>query len=716
MAFRFYSRANLLSIISSIHHIPPIDNATWRVLKDNGIVKTITRRGCRAGLAIQRSKLRSCEGSSTLQASRLSSYENSFCTNTEIQDDLELHLHNTSLNIHANTLARNAVHSTVVNYLQVPSRDGVRVSGPDRSDQSPQRSVFYTPKIMVSNVMSLVPKLVEVQEFLLRTQVDLAFITETWLKTTIANTVVDIPGYSIIRRDRMSNDHGGVCLYITENGSRFKQLRELSCCDDHEVLWVQLRPNRLPRGFSSLIVAVVYHPHWAETENSSMREHLFRSLSLAESKCPNCALIVAGDFNRLGIKSLKKHFRLKQIVKKPTRKDAILDLILTNLHDFYDDPRHFPPFGLSDHNTIAAEPRTRVSSRSTKYVFKRDMRASRKAEMGRFLSGMDWPSLFTSFESCEDMLSMFCETIHAGLDLLIPVKKVRVCSSDAPWMTQHLKSLILKRQKAFHNKGPKSLQYKLYRNVVNRERKVCKANFYKLKVENMKEKNPMVWWKEVKRLCGAQQHSSDLISQIHAHDVQELSPNDLTNAINDAFLEPLQEYRLHQPLTRLPTDEISSKFHDTSDLRIHKLLSKLNPSKASGPDDIPNWLLREYADLLAYPVSKIISASFVEQRLPHMWKLANVSPLQKKKPVNDLKKDIRPISLTSCLSKVAEDCIVADYVKPAVLKVLDPNQYGAKSSTTQALIDMVHNWAKGTDGNGETARVILSTTEKLLIS
>ena len=128
MAFRFYSRAILLSIISSIHHIPPIDKATWRVLKDNGIVKTITCRGCRAGLAIQRSKLRSFAGSSTL-ASRLSSDENRFFTktNTEIQD--ELNLHNTSLNIHANTFARNAAHSTVVDYLQVPSRDGVRVSG-----------------------------------------------------------------------------------------------------------------------------------------------------------------------------------------------------------------------------------------------------------------------------------------------------------------------------------------------------------------------------------------------------------------------------------------------------------------------------------------------------------------------------------------------------------------------------------------------------------
>ena len=54
MVFQFYSRAVLLSIISSIHHIPVLDKATWRVLKNNGIARTITRRGCRAGSAKQR--------------------------------------------------------------------------------------------------------------------------------------------------------------------------------------------------------------------------------------------------------------------------------------------------------------------------------------------------------------------------------------------------------------------------------------------------------------------------------------------------------------------------------------------------------------------------------------------------------------------------------------------------------------------------------------
>ena len=41
--------------------------------------------------------------------------------------------------------------------------------------------------------------------------------------------------------------------------------------------------------------------------------------------------------------------------------------------------------------------------------------------------------------------------------------------------------------------------------------------------------------------------------------------------------------------------------------------------------------------------------------------------------------------------------MVHDYVKSAVLDVLDPRQYGAipKSSTTQALIHMLHSWSKG---------------------
>lgn len=75
----------------------------------------------------------------------------------------------------------------------------------------------------------------------------------------------------------------------------------------------------------------------------------------------------------------------------------------------------------------------------------------------------------------------------------------------------------------------------------------------------MKEENPKMCWKEVKRLCGAQCLSGNVTSLIQVEGVENLSANEPGNAINKVFqfLEPLKEYRLPQPLAQLPVDEDS---------------------------------------------------------------------------------------------------------------------------------------------------------------
>ena len=69
--------------------------------------------------------------------------------------------------------------------------------------------------------------------------------------------------------------------------------------------------------------------------------------------------------------------------------------------------------------------------------------------------------------------------------------------------------------------------------------------------------------------------------------------------------------------------------------------------------------------------------------------MADVTPLTKTKPVKEIKKQLRPISLTPSISKIAEEFVVTGYVKPAVLRILDPSQFGAipKSSGTVRLLD-----------------------------
>ena len=86
----------------------------------------------------------------------------------------------------------------------------------------------------------------------------LAFITETWLNKNIDVDAVQIPDYFLVRRDRNYRSGGGVCAY--------KKLqipfKILICLQDvrFETLWLYLRPHKLFRGFSCLVVCVVYHP------------------------------------------------------------------------------------------------------------------------------------------------------------------------------------------------------------------------------------------------------------------------------------------------------------------------------------------------------------------------------------------------------------------------------------------------------------------------
>ena len=55
------------------------------------------------------------------------------------------------------------------------------------------------------------------------------------------------------------------------------------------------------------------------------------------------------------------------------------------------------------------------------------------------------------------------------------------------------------------------------------------------------------------------------------------------------------------------------------------------------------------------------------------WKMADVFPIPKQKPVRTINKDLRPISLTPIVSKLVEEAVVEQFIKPALLKVLDPN-------------------------------------------
>ncbi len=116
-----------------------------------------------------------------------------------------------------------------------------------------------------------------------------------------------------------------------------------------------VRPERLPRGVSAIAVCAVYIPPDSPHQDLLL-DHLIDSTDILRTAYPDIGFVLSGDFNRSKIDTLVKGNGLKQVIKFPTRAQATLDLIITNMDRFYCEPICLPPIGKSDHNCIILKP------------------------------------------------------------------------------------------------------------------------------------------------------------------------------------------------------------------------------------------------------------------------------------------------------------------------------------------------------------------------
>ena len=210
----------------------------------------------------------------------------------------------------------------------------------------------------------------------------------------------------------------------------------------------------------------------------------------------------------------------------------------------------------------------------------------------------------------------------------------------------------------------------------------------------------------MKQLCGSTKFTErDLKSKLHKGLVCEDAV--LAEKINQAFVSIMMDYSPLADSARVSADDDDPIV--VIEQSVAKKLHEVSTSRASGPDDTPNWVLKEYSDILAVPIANILKASFSEDSVPCVWKLADVSPLPKAPIVSDFIKDLRPISLNSTMSKITESFVIKKALKPVVLSHIDPGQFGfiPGFSTTFALIPMFHRWLRTTVGTGVSVRTAL---------
>ena len=213
----------------------------------------------------------------------------------------------------------------------------------------------FLPTVLVTNVGSLNGKIDELCAVTNINDINVVCITETWLNKAIPDCAVSLDKFILFRNDRTSSIGGGVCAYINST-IKVRRITEFEN-DSIESIWISIRPKRLPRSISVILLAVIYHSTSSTAvENSELYKHIQSNVDHFLSKHPDALIIITGDFNPtstgFNANRIKQLTGLRQIINVPTRENSILDWCLTNRSDLNFEIIQFPPVGASDHNSI----------------------------------------------------------------------------------------------------------------------------------------------------------------------------------------------------------------------------------------------------------------------------------------------------------------------------------------------------------------------------
>lgn len=196
-----------------------------------------------------------------------------------------------------------------------------------------------TFKCLVQNVRSITNKATIVEQYLVDNQIDIAVLTETWIKQSdpTYNTVWNelLPeGYRFFNQSRVGTRGGGVGIVFSKSVTTSQPL-QLGSFSSFEYIAVKMCINT----DEPFILLVIYRP--PKTSLSIFLSQFDMIMSMCKSEYDN--ILVAGDFN-LHLDNAQDSYacRLNVLLRElaipiaspisPTRKCGhCLDLIATNL-------------------------------------------------------------------------------------------------------------------------------------------------------------------------------------------------------------------------------------------------------------------------------------------------------------------------------------------------------------------------------------------------
>ena len=561
---------------------------------------------------------------------------------------------------------------------------------------------------------------------------DIAFISESWLNTSITNNMLDPDNqYNIYRSDRIESRVGGGAVVLVRKRSRCglvqipdrcKNLIIISGCD---IVCVDIYFKSVKYRFILVYrPPMLFLPKVDQDHEMQVLTQILSSLSATKD-----TTFILGDFNLPNIDWINltaKHngiddvfmncmstLGMTQFITNPTRlsfstDENILDLILSNdpssVH--INDP--LPPISSSDHLLLVFDVFVPYSCSATSHpdpiepasiqLSAYNWSQANFQSINSLLSMVDWHNIFGFNFDADSIWTQLKSVINPIIDLNVPKHLIPHNNKYKPRnYPKHIRTLLTRKAAIWRSlKNNKSDQLRSkYAQIVSD----CKEAITKYDIDRetkiLNTNNLGAFYKFVNRKLS---NTSGIPPLTDPAGNLIISDYDKSNLLNSYFQSVFTTDNGVLPNfpSRLPPDSPSyiNDFHITPSI-ISDILNNLKTHSAAGPDRIPPIFYKNTSNTITHPLSILYRTVIDIHQLPSEWKYSIVTP-KFKKGVPSTPSNYRPIALTCTCCKILESIISSQFTDFFLShKLLNKQQHGflKRHSTSTNLLDSINDWS-----------------------
>ena len=494
------------------------------------------------------------------------------------------------------------------------------------------------PLCIVTNARSCYNKCDSLNDMLTQIRPTFLIISETWeRKNNKLETLIKSKYFKTFSYFRNNKPGGGYAIIYKPNGKFKFHQPDIHVPENVEAVWAICTPISANPQMKVKRIAIgsIYISPRSKFKCETI-EHIIDSIHMLRAKYNNdIHYCIGGDFNKTNISDiLESYGAIKQIVSIPTRKSAILEIILTDLHTLYYPPTTLPPLQVdddkkgqnSDHDVVVFAPNSNAQyrvSRKKQIIKSRPIPESNIFKFEKEVASINWEEKLANL-SANQQTTIFHDFLRSNLEHLFPEKSVKMSSLDQRWMSPELKNILRKMQREyFHNR--KSQKYKKLKAKFKKLKRTSIKKFYNDFLTELKTASPGKWYQMARKL-GTGSLTND--GEVMVESLTGLNNLDAAQKIGEHFSKILNEY---QPIdnTELPCYLPAPMPPQLEEYDVYLRLKKIKKTKSTLPMDIPDSIRQGCEVFLAEPLTIIFNNCLQSGIYPSLWKQEYVTPAPK---------------------------------------------------------------------------------------